>query len=272
MAEHVLAKLVGAKFALKYVDAAVGHYQKTVEEFQLGEWEHSITKSGKFIEAILKALWSFVGEAVPTGKAFKAGAIIDGLTNKPGMIDDSVRLTIPRACRLVYDVASNRGGRHDAGEIDPNQMDASLVVGTCSWILAEMLRFSQKGAIDLNTVVELVANLNQRKFPFTEDIDGRHYFSLPGLSARDVVLLTLWRIHPRRMSKKELIASAKRHGNSEPNAAVGISRLYKLVDDDGKGNLRLLVSGIQEAEALIASKRKAYLGHRRMAVFSVPKG
>ncbi len=258
MAEGAVAKLLDAKFEMKYVSAAIGHYQDTVEEFQLGEWENSIAKGGKFVEAVLKALWAHVGEAVPTGKAFKAGSIMDGLGNKPAATaDDTVRLTMPRACRLVYEVASNRGGRHDAGDVDPNQMDATLVVGACSWILAEMLRYAQKGAIGLDAVRELVASLNQRKFPFTEDIDGRLYFSLKGLSARDVVLLTLWQIHPRRMSKKELIAAAKRHGNSEANAAVGISRLYKVVDDDGKGNLRILMSGIQEAEALIASKHKS---------------
>lgn len=257
MAEEQVAKLLTAKFAAKYVNAAVTHYQKTVEEFQLSEWENSIAKGGKFIEAVLKALWAYAGEPVPTGKDFKAGMIIDGLAKKPAAnLDDTVRLTMPRGCRLVYDVASNRGGRHDAGEVDPNQMDATLVVGTCSWILAEMLRFAQKGALDLEAVGQLVASLNQRKFPFAEDIEGRLYFSFKGLSARDVVLLTLWKIHPRRMSKKDLTAAAKRHGNSEANAAVGISRLYKVVDDDGNGNLRLLISGIQEAENLIASKQK----------------
>jgi len=256
MSDKLLAQLIAAQFEQKYVDGAIGHYQKTVEEFQLGEWEVSISKGGKFVEAIVKALWAHVGEAVPAGKNFKVGAIIDGLGQKPAAINDTVRLTIPRACRLVYDVASNRGGRHDAGEVDPNQMDATLVVGTCSWILAEMLRFAQKGSLALSTVGELVASLNQRKFPFAEDIDGRHYFSLKGLGAREVELLALWRIHPRRMHRDELIATAKRHGNSEPNAKMGLSRLSRVTDDDGNGNLRILQSGIQEAEALIVKKAK----------------
>lgn len=254
MKEEKLSKLLGAQFAAKHIDAAVEHYQDAVHEFQLGEWEQSIAKCGKFVEAVLKALWTYVGEPVPSGKHFKAGALMDGLTNKPATIADTIRLTMPRACRLVYDVASNRGGRHDAGEVDPNEMDASMVVSSSSWILAEMLRFSQKGAMATDTVAGLVASLNQRKFPFTENIDGRLYFSLKGLSARDIELLTLWRIHPRRMSRKEPIAAAKRHGNSEANAAVGLSRLNRLVDDDGDGNLRLLITGIQQAEKLIASK------------------
>lgn len=257
MAEGELTRLLAAKFTTKYVESAVDHFQATVEKFQLGEWEDSIAKSGKFVEAILKALWAYVGKPLPSGKGFKAGAIIDGLANEPSTYEDTIRLTMPRACRLVYEVASNRGGRHDAGEIDPNPMDASMVVSNCSWILAEMLRFSQKGAINVDTATELVAGLNQRKFPFLEDVDGRLYFHLKGLSAKDVEHLTLWRIHPRRMNRKDLIAAAKRHGNSEANAAVGISRLKRIVDDDGDGNLRLLIEGVRQAEVLIATKRVA---------------
>jgi len=257
MSEKDLPEMLSAKFSQKYVGSAVKHFQSMIEKFQLGEWEGSIVRSGKFTEAVLKMLWSYVGRAVPAGKAFKAGAIIDGLANEPNAHEDTIRLTIPRACRLVYEVASNRGGRHDAGDIDPNQMDATMALSACSWILAELVRVAQKGTLDVNAAAELVASLNERKLPFMEDVDGRLYFSLKGLSAKDVAHLTLWQIHPRRMSKKDLIAAAKRHGNSEANAAVGISRLKRIVDDDGKGNLRLLIEGIRQAEALIAAKRLA---------------
>ena len=257
MAKKRLDALLKAYFVARHATAAINHYQSTVEEFQKGEWEISIAKGSKFIEAILKALWAHVRETVPTGKGFKVGAIIGGLGNKPITFHDTVRLTIPRACRLVYDVASNRGGRHDSGDVDPNQMDATLVVANCSWILAGMLRYSQKGSLDMDVVVEMVASLTQRKYPFVEEIDVRLYFSLKGLSARDVALLTLWRIHPRRMNKEDLIQAAKRHGNSKANANMGVARLRKVVDDDGAGNFRLLISGIHEAEALIASKQKS---------------
>lgn len=256
MTEKTTEQLLQARFEVKYVTAAIAHYRKAVEEFQLGHWENSIAKVGKFTEAVLKALWAHVGKTVASGKEFKAGAVIDGLPHA-GTYDETVRLTMPRACRLVYDVASNRGGRHDAGEVDPNQMDATLVVNTSSWILAEMLRYSQKGLLDTELVASRIASLNERKFPFMEDVDGRSYFSLKGLSARDVALLALWKIHPARMSKKELIAAAQRHGNSKANAEMGVSRLKGVVDDDGNGNLKLLMSGIEQAEKVIAAKRKS---------------
>jgi len=139
---NALLKVV---FTSRHVDAAVKHFQDAVEEFQLGKWDDASAKGGRFVEAVLKALWAYAGEVVPAGKDFKAGAIVDRLEQKSkGSQPETIRLTIPRACRFAYEVASNRGARHDADEIDASEMDAQTVVSLCAWILAEMVRFSQK--------------------------------------------------------------------------------------------------------------------------------
>ena len=88
------------------------------------------------MEAILKAVGTQCQIPFETGRKFKVDKLINGLGSLPdGSFDDSLRLSIPRACRIVYDIASNRGARHDPHEINPNAMDASLVVSVCSWIL-----------------------------------------------------------------------------------------------------------------------------------------
>jgi hypothetical protein len=66
-----------------------------------------------------------------------------------GTVGDAIRLAIPRACRFACDMASNRGARHDAGDVDPNGIDANAIVPTCSWIPAEMIRYSQMGAVNV---------------------------------------------------------------------------------------------------------------------------
>ncbi len=163
-----------------------------------------------------------------------------------------VRLTIPRACRFAYDIASNRGARHDPGEVDPNEMDARAVVAGTSWILAEMLRYAQKGALDPARVRELVDGLTQRQYPLIEDVDRRVYFHVPGASARDVALLSLWRKHPGRMTEDELIAAVMRHQFKKKNAMMAVRRLGHLVDRDERGRLRLLQPGMRQAEQLVA--------------------
>lgn len=178
MLEELVGLLKGT-FAAKHVKAAVDHFQHTVDEFQKGEWETSIVKAGKFIEAVLKALCEHVKQPVPRGRGFKADPILRALEQTPqGSYDDSIRLTIPRACRFAYDMASNRGGRHDPDEIDPNEMDAMVLVAVCSWVLAEMLRYSQKGKLGPDRVRELVAALVARRYPVIENVDGRFYFTL----------------------------------------------------------------------------------------------
>jgi len=247
-----LGQLLQDKFPKRHVQSMLEHYRVLAEEFQKANWEASTLRGGKFIEATLKALWAHVGNPIPKSKDFKVDGTIRGLEQvQAALAGDSIRLTIPRACRFVYEIASNRGARHDPDEVDPNSMDCTVVVATCSWILGEMLRYSQKGALDLTATATAVAALNERRFPFMERVDGKVYFHLKDLSARDVALLTLWDAHPSRMSKTALIETAKRHGSSEANAKMGVSRVRRVADDDGRGNLRLLAPGIKEAEALI---------------------
>jgi hypothetical protein len=246
-----LNDLLKPTFAAKHVTSAARHFDRMVEDFQKGDWEDTSAKGGKLIEAVVKALWVYVGERVPAGKGFSAGSIIDKLQNKPAASSpERIRVTIPRACRFAYEIASNRGARHDADEIDANEIDARTVLFVCCWILAEMVSFSQKG-LDLTQAKSIVEGLMKRRFPFTEEIEGRVYVDI-GKSAKEVALLILWTIYPRRMDKAELESSVMRHDYSENNAKVAVSRLVSYVDDDGIGNLRLRNTGLKKAEELIS--------------------
>ena len=244
-------QLLKDKFPPKHVDSAVRHFKAMVEEFQKSQWDDSAAKGGKFIEAVLKALWTFVGETPPTGKNFKAGQIMTQLEQKPtGGHPETIRLTIPRACRFAYEIASNRGARHDAEEIDANEMDAGTVLSTCAWILSEMVRFSQKG-LNLVEAKLIVEGLMRRRYPFTEDIDGRIYVDIAD-SAHEAALLILWHVYPSRINNSDLIASLIRHGYTKGNANVTVSRLTPYVDNDGIGNLKIRNTGLRRAETLIA--------------------
>jgi hypothetical protein len=251
----LLNSMLVAKFPQKWVSPVIKHFQESASEAQLGNWELSIVKAGKFVEAVLKLLWDHVGKIVPPQKDFKAGQVITELEKIPGAnADDTIRLTIPRACRFIYEVASNRGARHDSSEIDPNEMDGAAVTSLSSWILAELIRYAQKGSLSLEQATDLVKSLSQKKYSAIEEIDGRVYFHLKDLSARDVGLLILWHAHPNRIDRVSLIDGIMRHGSSEANAKMGISRL-KHVDKDKDGKMRLLVPGINEAEQLLKTKK-----------------
>jgi len=67
-------------------------------------------KSRKFVEALLKAIANHCNVTFEAGRKFKVDRLMNDLTQLPhGSFDDSLRLLIPRACRVIYDIASNRG-------------------------------------------------------------------------------------------------------------------------------------------------------------------
>jgi len=235
------------KFEVKYADAAVKHFTLMVQDFQKREWEDANAKAGKFVEAVLKAIWRSAGEVVPTGRNFSAGGIMNQVENKM-VLSDSLRLTIPRACRWVYEIASNRGARHDADEIEANEMDANAVVASCSWILAEMVRYSQHG-LDLVAAKAIVDSVVKRRYPFIEEIDGRVYVDIAD-GAREAAILILWHIYPKRIAENDLFEQLRRHQYKKANADMAIKRIQGVVDNDN-GNLKLRSIGIQEAEELI---------------------
>jgi hypothetical protein len=233
----------------KHTDAAVNHFGRMVQDYQRREWDDANAKAGKFVEAVLKALWTEAGETVPGGKAFKAGMIIDNI-DKKSTLPNSLRLTIPRACRFIYEIASNRGARHDADEIAANEMDANAVLSLSSWVLAELVSYAQKG-LDLAQAKALVDGIIRRKYPFMEVIDGRVYVDIAN-SAREAALLILYGVYPKRINEEELIKQVARHGYKRANAEMGVKRILTSVDKDDNSNLRLRNLGVRDAEALIA--------------------
>jgi len=190
---------------------------------------------------------------VPAGKHFKAGTIMTDLEKKVAQ-PDTVRLTIPRACRFAYEIASNRGARHDPDEIDANEMDARTVLAICAWILSEMVRFSQKGH-DLALPKTIVEGLMKRRFPFAESIDGRVYADV-GKSAKEVALVILYYIYPKRMSREALAAALVRNPFKKANADLAVQRIVGFIDDDGVGMIRLRNSGLRKVEELFAKAAK----------------
>lgn len=152
-AQDQVKNLLSQKFEEKRVVSSIKYFLSIVQKFEEGDWENSLSKAGKFVEAIIKLLWVYGGKSLPAKqKDFKAGAyaqkIIDQIDTTT-IPEDGIRIQIPRASIFIYDITSNRGGRHDSEEVNANEMDSSTVLPICSWILAELVRFSAKGSVSI---------------------------------------------------------------------------------------------------------------------------
>jgi len=252
--EDQIKNLLSQKFEAKRVNSVISHFVSCIQKFEEGDWETSLAKAGKFIEAVIKLLWVHAGKSLPAKqKDFKATAfaqkIIDQI-NTATIPDDGVRLQIPRASIFVYDIVSNRGGRHDSDEVNANEMDSSTVLPVCSWILAELFRFSAKNLINIEEAKKVIDFLTERRYPIFEEIEGRIYVDNKKFrSAPECSLLILYKIYPKRISKNTLVDLLKRHNFKQ--SAIKFERLSPYIDIDGNGNILLRATGRRKAEEIL---------------------
>lgn len=246
---QVRSRLV-VKFKVKHVDALLKHYSSAVEKYVHGEWDGVALKSGKFVESVTKALLLYCGKPLPNSRHFKAGCELKQLENVNGnTYSDVVRIVIPKACIFVYEIVNNRGGRHDADEIEANQMDAKVVVPIISWVLAEMVRYCST-VTDTALAMNLIDELTNKVYPHFEEINGRSYINIHGLKPGNIALLLLYFRYPERMNRQVLVDQVKRHGTRDNAANTAVHRLKNLVDDDN-GEWTLRGIGRQKAEDLL---------------------
>ena len=101
-----------------------------------------------------------------------------------------MRLHIPRALRVVYDVRNSRDTAHLADGIDPNLQDATLVIGVLDWVLGEFVRLYHNVGPD--EAQRMVDDLVTRKAPVIQDFDGFLKVLRPDYKASECCLVLLY--------------------------------------------------------------------------------
>jgi|CXWL01.1.fsa_nt_gi hypothetical protein len=242
-------------FEPRHVDASLKHFKDARDKYWLEEWDAVALKAGKFVEAVTKALMVYCEKAIPASRKFKASGELKALENAQingSPAPDTIRIVIPKACIFIYEVVNNRGGRHDAGDIDANSMDAKTIIPLMSWVLAEMVRFCTKGG-DADSSMALIDELTNKAYPLFEEIDGRPYVNIEGLKAGEYALLLLYHAYPKRINRQGLVEAVKAHvknGKKKSTADTAVHRLKNIVDEqEGKWKLRGI--GRQKAEELL---------------------
>ncbi len=85
-------------------------------------------------------------------------------------------------------------------EINPDYIDANLVISACSWILAEFVRLYHTS--DPKKIVEIINGLVQRKAPFIETHEGKVFVTKPIDCQSEILLLLL--NSPNGISRREV--------------------------------------------------------------------
>lgn len=176
----------------KLVDELLEAHAEAKRNFYLGGLRLSAVEGGRFCEAAFRMLEQIsTGRFTPIGKHLNTEQLINSLSIiASGSQPDAIRLHIPRALRLVYDIRNKRDAAHLADGIDPNLQDASLVINVLDWVLAELIRLHH--SVSPDEAAKLVDEIVTRVAPVVQDFDGFLKVLNPKLQASDHFLVLLY--------------------------------------------------------------------------------
>lgn len=176
----------------KLVTELLGAHSEAKRNFYLGGLRLAEVEGGRFCEAAFRLLEQIAfGTCTPLNVSLDSEKAIDKLRKLSASSQPtSVRLHIPRALRLVYDIRNNRDAAHLADGIDPNLQDASLVVSTIDWVLAEFIRLYH--SVSADDAKNLVDDIVTRVAPVIQDFNGFLKVLNPTLPAADYCLVLLY--------------------------------------------------------------------------------
>jgi hypothetical protein len=184
-------------------------YSEAKRNFYLGGFRLSEVEGGRFCEAAFRVLEHVTGARfTPLNRRVDAEKLFQRLANLPqGSCPDSLRLHIPRALRVVYDVRNNRDAAHLADGIDPNLQDATLVASVLDWVLAEFIRLYH--SVSAGEAQDIVDDLVTRRAPVVEEFGDFLKVLNPRLSASDHILVLLYQCGKEGASYDQLASWAK---------------------------------------------------------------
>ena len=126
------------------ISSMLTSYENALSEYQKSHWQYFGNEVGQFIEVARRAIeYQLEGKYTPlTDKLsiFNEKVLI-ALEGHSATISEVYRVVIPRTLYAMYCLRNKRGMIHKS-HIDPNKMDATVLLNNMKWVLAELFRMT----------------------------------------------------------------------------------------------------------------------------------
>jgi hypothetical protein len=196
---------VSAASTPELAGSLLDEFEELTRRFHRADYRPSELSGGRFGEAAFRICQHVcLGRFTPLDKKLPGtDALIRDLENVPdAKADATYRLHIPRTLRLIYDLRSKRDVAHLRPGVSPNFTDASLILATASWVVAEVVRLSHQ--CDIENAQRIIDGLVQRRVPLIWRESGLVRVLKPSLKYWQQVLVILYHFHPEWVSDSDL--------------------------------------------------------------------
>lgn len=161
------------------------------QKYFLKEWKTSELESGHFVESIRRFLEFklFNGIFTPFSQPISIfnNTVLTSYENALGK--ESYRILIPRVLYAIYCVRNKRGVGH-IGLVSPNHQDATFILSSCKWILAELIR--EESSLDPNHTLNLVEKIIERNIEGIWEEQEIKRILIDNISLKDSILVLLF--------------------------------------------------------------------------------
>lgn len=238
-------------------DDLLSAYKEIINNYRERRWEPSELNGGKLCEAaytICKG-WLEGGQYPPHAQkpsrfpnaCLKLADIYQNVPNSR-----SARILIPRVLLGLYDIRNNRGVGHSGSIINPNHMDATLVLYSAKWIVAELVRLLH--TLTPEDATALVESLVEREVDWIWSDGNKKRILKKGLTWKQKTLLLLLSETTKPVPERDLFQWLE-HPNLASFRRDVLKPMHRdrLIEyDKNNKDVILLPPGVKVAEKLIA--------------------
>lgn len=225
-------------------------FQEVEKNFNLNSWKTSSLDSGHFVEAVRRFIeLKLFGQYTPINKALPNfnDKCLQSYQNKQG--DESYRIHIPRLLFTIYGIRNKRGIGH-ISNLKPNKIDSTLILSSCKWVLAEIVRLNSQYEIEETEV--LIDEIIQRNIEGIWKVGETTRILKDGLNLKEKILYLLY----NNISLKDTdIKDITEYSNfTYLKKTLKDFHKRRLIEYNDNGVCILSPKGAVEAEKLILSK------------------
>lgn len=238
-------------------DDLLSAFNEIVKSYREHKWEPSELNGGKLCEAVYTICKGWLEGGHYPARAEKPNRFPEAcwaMMNTYQQVPNSrsARILIPRMMMGLHDIRNNRGVGHAGAEVDPNHMDATAVLYTAKWLVAELVRLLH--TLSTEEATAIVDGLIEREVAWVWTYGDKKRVVRTGMTWKQQTLVLMlteagdvaeadlirWLEHPRLPSlRKDVLKPLHRE------------RLIEY--DTDKRTVRLLPPGVTAAEELVSA-------------------
>lgn len=171
-------------------DHIVDSYKEVERNYFIKSWKTSELDAGHFVESVRRLIeLKLFDKYTPISKGLPPFNDKTMLSYVNSQGDDSYRIHIPRALLTIYGIRNKRGVGH-LSTVSPNHLDATFIVSSVKWVLAEIVRInSSYNADETSRIVDHIIDRSVEGIWESSDITR---ILVEGLSLKEQIMFLLY--------------------------------------------------------------------------------